>query len=228
MSIFISQICPPNWIWKRAFYSNSWNAAAGRLRLWRHWELLGMKVLIKHFKESGLVPETMLRTQRCRPFPKPEKSLIFGISAKGAPHENFLESFNFTKGWKWHISCRMRRWWQWSNGKVAVINIWWAMSIFISQICPPKWPWKSAFYRNNWNAAAGQRPLWRHSKLLGMKVLIKHSKESGLTPDTMLRTQRSSRLPKPEKIYQIWHFRKRGSPWQFFGKLEFYKWLKVT
>ena len=42
-----------------------------------------MKVLIKHFKENGLAPETMLRTQRSRPFPKLEKLLIFGILAKG-------------------------------------------------------------------------------------------------------------------------------------------------
>ena len=42
-----------------------------------------MKVLIKHFKESGLTPETMLCTQRSRRFPKPEKSVIFGIFAKG-------------------------------------------------------------------------------------------------------------------------------------------------
>ena len=55
-----------------------------------------MKVLIKHFKESGLDPDTMLRTQRSRPFPKPEKWLIFGILAKGGPHGNVLESFNFT------------------------------------------------------------------------------------------------------------------------------------
>ena len=54
--------------------------------------------LIKHFKKSGLAPETMLRTQRSRPFPKPEKWYIFGILAKGAPHENFLERFNFTNG----------------------------------------------------------------------------------------------------------------------------------
>ena len=57
-----------------------------------------MKVLIKHFKESDLAPETMLRTQCSRPFPKPEKWLIFVILAKGGPHENFLESFNFTNG----------------------------------------------------------------------------------------------------------------------------------
>ena len=57
-----------------------------------------MKVLIKHFKESGLAPETMLRTQRSRPFPKPEKSLIFGVLTKGGPHENFLESLNFRNG----------------------------------------------------------------------------------------------------------------------------------
>ena len=51
-----------------------------------------MKVLIKHFKKSGLAPDTMLRTQRSGPFPKPEKLLIFGIVAKGGPHENFLEA----------------------------------------------------------------------------------------------------------------------------------------
>ena len=29
---------------------------------WRHWKLLGMKLLIKYFKESGVAPETMLPT----------------------------------------------------------------------------------------------------------------------------------------------------------------------
>ena len=48
-----------------------------------------MKVLIKHFKESGLAPETMLRTQRSRTLPKPEKWLIFGILAKGVPMKIF-------------------------------------------------------------------------------------------------------------------------------------------
>ena len=57
-----------------------------------------MKVLIKHFKESGLLPETMLRTQRSNPFPKSEKLLFFGNLAKGGPHEIILESFNFTNG----------------------------------------------------------------------------------------------------------------------------------
>ena len=56
-----------------------------------------MKVLIKHFKESGLAPETMMRTQGSRPFPKPENWLIFGILAKRGIHENFLDDFNFTK-----------------------------------------------------------------------------------------------------------------------------------
>ena len=42
-----------------------------------------MKVLIKHFEESDLAPETMLRTQRSRKVPKPEKSLFFGILAGG-------------------------------------------------------------------------------------------------------------------------------------------------
>ena len=53
-----------------------------------------MKVLIKHFKESGSAPETMLRTQRSRPFSKAEKWLTFSILAKVGPHEIFLESFN--------------------------------------------------------------------------------------------------------------------------------------
>ena len=51
-----------------------------------------MKVLIRHLKEKGLAPETMLRTQRNRPFPKAEKSLISVILAKGGPHENFLKA----------------------------------------------------------------------------------------------------------------------------------------
>ena len=51
-----------------------------------------MKVLIKHFKESYLAPETMLRTQRSHPFPKLEKLLIFGILAKGGLHENFWKA----------------------------------------------------------------------------------------------------------------------------------------
>ena len=57
-----------------------------------------MKVLIKQFNESGLVPETMLRTQRSRPYPRTEKWLVFGILAKGELQENVLESFNFTNG----------------------------------------------------------------------------------------------------------------------------------
>ena len=51
-----------------------------------------------HFKEGGSAPETMLRTQRSRPFPKAAKRLKFGLLAKGGPHETFLESFNFTNG----------------------------------------------------------------------------------------------------------------------------------
>ena len=52
-----------------------------------------MRVLIKHFKESGLAPETMLRTQRSRLFPKSEKWLLFGILGKGGPHEIFYDPF---------------------------------------------------------------------------------------------------------------------------------------
>ena len=133
MGIFISQICPPKWALKSGFYRNNWNAAAGQRRLWRHWKLLGMKVLIKHFKESGLAPETMLRTQRSRQFPKPEKWLVFGILAKGNPMKILWESFNFTNGWKWPILCKIRRLWGRCNGKVTVTIICWAMSIFISQ-----------------------------------------------------------------------------------------------
>ena len=104
-----------------------------------------MKGLIKHFKESSLAPETMLRTQRSRTFPKLEKWFMFCILAIEGPHEQFLESFNFTNGWKWPILCKMRRWWRWCNRKVAMTIICWAMSIFISQVCPPKWARKSAY-----------------------------------------------------------------------------------
>ena len=51
-----------------------------------------MKVLIKNFKESGLAPETMLRTQRSRQFLKTEKWLIFGILAEGGPMKIFWKA----------------------------------------------------------------------------------------------------------------------------------------
>ena len=54
-----------------------------------------MKVPIKPFKESGLVGESGLRTQRNRRFPRHEKSVIFGILPKGGTDENFFESSNF-------------------------------------------------------------------------------------------------------------------------------------
>ena len=82
-------IYPPKWAWKSAFYRNNWNAAAGQRRLCLHSKVLGTKVLIKHFKESGLAQDAMLRTQRSRPFPKIVKGLNFGILAKGGPNETF-------------------------------------------------------------------------------------------------------------------------------------------
>ena len=156
MSIFMSQICTPKWAWKSAFYRNKWNAAAGQRRLSRHWKLFGLRVLIKHFKESCLASKTMLRTQRSRPFPKPEQWLTFDVLAKGGSHENFLEGFNFTKSWKWHILDKLRRWWGWCNGRVAVTFVCWAMSIFISQICPPKWAWKKCFLLQQLECRCGQ------------------------------------------------------------------------
>ena len=48
--------------------------------------------LIKHFKESGFAPETMLRTQRSRPLLKPEKWLIFDILAKRDPMKFFWKA----------------------------------------------------------------------------------------------------------------------------------------
>ena len=137
--------------------------------------------------------------------------------SKWGPHENFFGSFYFTNSWKWHILCKMRRWSWWCNGKVTVTIIYWAMSIFISQTCPPKLAWKSAFFRNKWNAVAGQRRLWRHWKLPGMKFLIKHFKESGLAPDTMLHTQRNRPFPKPEKWLIFGYFAKRN-PMKIFWK----------
>ena len=59
---------------------------------------LGMKILIKHFKESCLAPEICCIRNVAAHFLKPKESLIFGFLAKGGPHETFLESFNFTNG----------------------------------------------------------------------------------------------------------------------------------
>ena len=42
-----------------------------------------MKALIKHFTKSDLALESMLHTKRSRQFLKLEKSVIFGILAKG-------------------------------------------------------------------------------------------------------------------------------------------------
>ena len=139
MRLFIFQIFPPKWAWKTASYRNIWNADVGQRRQWRHWKLLGMKLLIKYLKETCVAPEIMLPTQRSRQFPKPEKSVIFGILANGGPHDNFLESLNFRKIWLWHILCKVRLWWRRYNGKVAVTIICWVMSIFIFKNCPPNW-----------------------------------------------------------------------------------------
>ena len=49
-----------------------------------------MKVLIKHFKKSGLAPETMLRTQRSRPFFNLEKTGHFW---------HFINGGNRMKNW---------------------------------------------------------------------------------------------------------------------------------
>ena len=142
---FYFQNLPPKWAWKTCVYRNIWNAAAGQRRPWRHWKILGIKVLIKHFRESGLAPETVLPTQGSRRFPKSEKLVIFGILTKGGPQEYFLESWNFRNDWKWYMLCKMRRWWRCCNGKVAATIICWVMSIFISKVCLPKWVEKPVF-----------------------------------------------------------------------------------
>ena len=94
ISILVSEIYPPELALKTCSYPNICNAAGGQRRPWRYWKLLGMKILIKNFKKSGHSPETMLRTQRSRRFPNPEKSVIFFfILAKRGPHEKMLESW---------------------------------------------------------------------------------------------------------------------------------------
>ena len=52
-------------------------------------KVIGLEVRIKHLEGSGLDPEIMLRTERSRTLPKPEKWLIFGILAKGVPKKIF-------------------------------------------------------------------------------------------------------------------------------------------
>ena len=64
---------------KKTFYRNIWNAGAGQRWPWRHWKILGMKLLIKYFKKSGVAPEAMLATRRSPRFPKPEKSVILVV-----------------------------------------------------------------------------------------------------------------------------------------------------
>ena len=226
MSIYISKICPSKGAWKYGVYINTWNTAADEGRPWRYWKIPGMKVLIKHFKESGLAPETMLRTQRSRRFPKPEKSVTFGILAKEGPHESILESWNFRNGWKCHIWCKLRRWSRWCNGKVAVSTICWVMSILMSKFCPWKWAWKTRAYRNIWNAAAGQRQPWHHSKVLGVKVLIKQLKGSSLAPETMLCSQRSPRIPKAEKSVIFGTLAKGGTHEKFLESWNFLNGIK--
>ena len=153
----------------------------------------------------------MLHTQRSHQFPKFEKSVIFGILAKGGPHEKLLQSWNFRNGWKWYILCKMRRWSRWCNGKVAAIIICQVISILVSEIYPPELALKTCSYPNICNAAGGQRRPWRYWKLLGMKILIKNFKKSGHSPETMLRTQRSRRFPNPEKsIIFFFILAKRG------------------
>ena len=51
-----------------------------------------MKVLIKHFKESGLAPETMLCTQRSRSFAKPENSSFLAFQQMGDPMKIFWKA----------------------------------------------------------------------------------------------------------------------------------------
>ena len=199
MSYFISQNCPPKLAWKSPFYCNIWNAAAGQKRLWRHWKLLGMKVLIKHFKESGLAPETMLRTQRSRPFLKPGKTAHFWHFNKGGLNENFMESFSFTNGWKWHVLCIMRRWWPWCKVQVAVTIICWAMSIFISQNLPSKLGMKKCFLPQQLECRCGPTATVTSLKATWIEGFHQAHQGSGLAPETMLRTQRSRPFSKPEK-----------------------------
>ena len=60
-------------------------------------KLIGMKVPIKH-KESDLAPKNLLRRQRSRPFPKPEKSVIFGMLGKQG---TTWKGFGKLKFYKW-------------------------------------------------------------------------------------------------------------------------------
>ena len=87
---------------------------------------------------------------------------------------------------------------------------------------------KSLWLMHFWLAAAAQRRLWRHWNSLGMDVLIKPFKESGLVPETTLRTQPNRRFPEHEKSLIFGILAKGGTTWKHFGNLKFYKWLKVT
>ena len=88
------QFCLPNLPYKiglkKCFLQQQLECSLGPTAIVTSVKFLGMNVLINHLRESGLAPETMVRTQRSRSFPKPENWHIFGILAMGGPHENFF------------------------------------------------------------------------------------------------------------------------------------------
>ena len=110
---------------------------------------------------------------------------FFCILAKGWPHEIFWKASHlemaksdiFYVKWGADEDGAMEKW-LW----LLFVELWAFLSL---QTCPPKWAWKSAFYRKKcvpMPLIKGQRPLWGHWKLLErgdpMKVLIKHFKEN--------------------------------------------------
>ena len=67
---------------------------------------------------------------------------------------------------------------------------------------------KVLIYPNNWNAVACQRRLWRHWKLLGREILIKHFKESGFAPETFCVRNVATHLLMLKNGSFLWFFSK--------------------
>ena len=153
---------------------------------------LTLNVLIKQFKENGLVPETTVRTQRSRRFPKHDKLLIFGILA----HEPETWNLNFHKWLKVTYFMQNEAPMTMPQSKIGYEHYLSSYKHFLARKMTSKRHSKYLCLIHFWKAAAAQWRLWRHWNSLGMIVLIKQFKENGLFPETTVPTQHSRRFFK--------------------------------
>ena len=77
---------------KKCFFPQQMECCCGPTATVTSLEVTWNEVPHQALQGSGLAPDTMLHTQRNRPFPKPEKWLIFGYFAKRNPMKIFWKS----------------------------------------------------------------------------------------------------------------------------------------